>query len=133
MRRHLLYLSAVACLGCHERIGPVDGPMATVTIYGLVTTPSGSAAPNVTVAAEAHVNASCANPRMDRATVVTGEMGNYRATLGNWGEEFPVCVNLRVTPATGLYAVDSVQRAPVYMRSVGPDSVRVDIVLRPGA
>ena len=131
-----LCLCTAVCLatGCSETLQPIDGPMASVTVYGVVSQPDGTPAPGVSVLIEARAQVSCANGQMDRDSVVTDAAGGYRAALLNWGSQFSVCVALRVAPdAASGFALDSVQRAPVVMRAANPDSVRVDMQLRPSA
>lgn len=133
MRILCLCLASIIATGCSEALPPtIDGPMSSVMVYGAVSRPDGLPAPGVSVIVEARVQASCANDRVDRDSVVTDAAGHYRAALLNWGTLYTVCVALRVAPgAMSGFATDSVQRAPVLMRAAGSDSVRVDIQLRP--
>jgi hypothetical protein len=105
--------------------------MASATIYGRVTGPSGDGVPGVSVVVEARAM-NCANARVDRDSVVTDGLGMYTATVLNWGEEFTVCAKVRALPAAGL-APDSVERTPVRMHYLDPDSIQVEIVLRSSA
>ena len=115
---------------CGETLKPLDGALATATVMGRVVGPTGEGIAGVRVVVEARVLNSCANARMDRDSVATNELGEFRATVGNWGEEFTVCARVRVSPGP-LFASDSVERIGVRMHHQRPDTVRVDIVLRP--
>jgi hypothetical protein len=118
--------------GCSESPVVVD-PVAQVTVYGQVSRPAGGPAPGVSVVVEARER-SCANHERTVAadSAVSGASGEYRVVLWNFGTAITICVNARVVPPPGTgSAVDSAQRAPVQMRSKDPDSLRVDIVLRP--
>lgn len=125
-----LAVVAVIC-GCETALVPVDGPMASATIYGRVADPSGEAVPGVAVVVEARA-LSCANARLDRDSVVTDDLGMYSATVLNWGEGLTVCARVRVLPQA-VFAQDSVERTAVRMHYLDPDTIRVDIVLRPSA
>lgn len=88
--------------------------------------------PSLVMAIEARAQGSCANPRMDATTASTDDSGHYRATLFNSGTEYTVCVNVHAIPANGSASVaDSLQIVPVVMRSVNPDSIRLDVILQP--
>ena len=131
--RLVLLVPIVATIGaCDKSLGPVDGPMASATIYGRVTGPNGDGVPGVNVVVEAQAMSSCANALMDRDSVVTDGLGMYTATVLTWGEEATVCAKLRVLPQAG-FAPDSVKRTPVRMHYLDPDSIQVDIVLRASA
>lgn len=128
----VLRVAALLGLLSCSATGLIDGPMAAVTVFGTVSLPNGTPAAGVSVIAEARAQASCATGSLDRDSVMTNAAGRYRATLLNWGNQFSVCVALRVVPPEGMaFATDSAQRVPVLMRSSNPDSLRVDIVLRP--
>jgi hypothetical protein len=131
----LLSVSVVpALIGCSSSTvtdiaqRPVDGPMAGVVVYGFVTSPQSRGIAQVSVVVEARVQGACTNPRMTSDSVISDATGRYRALLSNWGTEFTVCVNARVTG--GGIVRDSSQRTPVVLRSASLDSVRLDIPVR---
>lgn len=135
MHRYIGMVALVAVTASCDKdsfVGPVDGPAATLTVYGQVTRADGAGVPSVEMAIEARSQGACTNSRMDVATATTDASGRYRATLFNWGTQYTVCVNVEATPASasGL-AADSLQRSPAVMRSQDPDSIRVDVVLQP--
>ncbi len=126
-------LVAVVCLAActDERYtGPMDGPMAAATVIGRVAGPDGQGMAGVGVVLEAKTLNSCANATMDRDSVVTSETGEFQATVRNWGTEFIVCARVRVFPGAA-FAADSADRPSVRMHSLRPDTVRIDIVMRP--
>lgn len=126
--------AAVASCDKAAVVGPLDGPAATVTVHGQVSRADGVGIPSVAMAIEARAQGSCAGPSMDATTVSTDDSGRYRATLFNWGSEYTVCVNVHAVPANGSgFKGDSLQRFPVIMRSENPDSIRLDVMLQPGA
>ncbi len=57
-----LCLCAIVCLatGCSETLQPIDGPMASVTVYGVVSRPDGTPAPGVNVLIEARAHRALA-------------------------------------------------------------------------
>jgi hypothetical protein len=124
-------ICAILLAACRKPVAPVDGPMAAVTIYGSVTGQEEAGVAGIRIVVEARTQGSCANPPMAKDSTVSDVSGRYRITLLKSGSQFTVCVNAR--GATGSYARDSVQLAPVQMRSQNPDSVRVDFPLRPSA
>lgn len=137
MRRSMASIALFAVVTSCDKaavVGPLDGPAATVTVYGRVSQADGAGIPSVVMAIEARAQVSCAKPSMDATAVTTDDSGRYRATLFNWGSEYTVCVNVQAVPASGSgFNADSLQRFPVIMRSEDPDSVRLDVVLQPGA
>ena len=128
----LALLGLCALVACRDFVRPIDGPLATATILGRVASPNGIGVAGVSVVVEARSQSSCANSRMDRDSVLTDANGEYRATVMNWGLEYTVCGRVRVRPASS-FAADSVDRTPVRMHHLSPDTVRVDIVLQPSA
>jgi len=122
-------LIVLTSAGCGEPTHPVDGPLAGIIVYGDVTDPRGNLAPSVSIEAEALSQGSCSGFHMEQTKVETDVAGRYRVIFTNWGEEFTICVKLRILPPAP-FAMDSLQRSPVVMR-VRFDSVRVDIALRP--
>jgi hypothetical protein len=132
MLRMTLVFVCAWLAACAETLKPVDGPLATATVVGRVVDPSGEGAAGISVVVEARALNSCANARMDRDSVATDQMGGFEATVSNFGEEFTVCARVRVTPGS-MFAADSVERVSVRMHYLTPDTIRVDIALRPSA
>ena len=133
MRLESLIGVCFVVLGIGCRADPlVDGPAATVVVYGRVSASNGAAPPPALMSVTAHVNASCANPVMDAVNAVTSSAGDYRAILFNWGTDYSVCVSVHAAPpAESGFRASSEQLAPVRMRSDRLDSVRVDLELPP--
>ena len=110
---------------------PVDGEVAWIVVYGQVIEPNGSAVAGVRIDVTGLRPSTCDDQMLYPDRVVTDATGRYRATIGNWGTGFTVCVRAAATPpdGSGLLA-DSISMTPVTIRSPASDSLRLDIQIR---
>jgi len=132
MRRVVAVIVAPCLLtGCEGRV--VTDPLAAVTVYGQVSRPDGAGASGVSVLVEQR-NVTCADPGLRVDSLVTDAAGRYGTLLARFGTQYTICVRVRASPPAGSgLAADTVERAPVEMRSRNPDSLRVDFLLQPAA
>jgi hypothetical protein len=138
-RRHLSILLGscgflLALAGCRAD-GLVDGPMAVVVLRGTVTDTLGNPVAAAVVRVAWRPGDTCTGLLASGPASITDGDGRYVAQLGEWGAEFRACVRvIAEPPQLAPLWPDSTVRSGVNLRSVGtPDTVTIDVVLRPSA
>jgi len=131
-----LYISALcgavaALLTCTEVPSPVDGPAASVVIYGQILDPTGLPAANLNVVVRALRPTECQAQMFQPTQSMTDTTGRYRTVFVEWGTEFTVCIRVHSVPPNGSgLASDTIDVTPVKMLVPQGDSVRIDLQLQ---
>lgn len=118
---------AVALAGCDDPV-IIDGDIASVRMYGSVTTAAGAPVPGAVLQFWVFYTPEDGPPY---GTDTTDASGGYRADLTNWGTRFVVdAYVIAVPPESSGLLPDTALREGIVM-GADADSVRVDFVLQP--
>jgi hypothetical protein len=130
----LLLCGSLAAAGCGPAPTIVDGEHAELWVYGEVLNADGTPVREARVRVEARHPEACETPSNVASSTITDAAGRYRTVVGQFGSRFDVCVHVEAIPPEGSGLWPSVASRPdVEMRSVEPDSVRIDIRFSEGS
>ena len=126
----ITFAAAVACTNPNG-LCACDPPLPTAVVYGRVTQPDGAPAGGALV----HVDLSPTGCEkwVDGRDYHTGAEGRYRASAYRIGPESEQCVRLFAEPLvrSAMRGSDTVTISVRFPEGARPDSVRLDLALRP--
>jgi|GEM_PF-5712093 len=124
----LLLLSGSLAAACGPGPIVVDGEHAALWVFGEVRSAEGAPVGGARVQVEARRPEACETSSNVANWTITDAAGRYRTVVGQFGSRFDVCVHVEAIPPESSGLAPSVGRRPAAeMRSVDPDSVRIDL------
>ncbi|HEX2076740.1 MAG TPA: hypothetical protein VHG08_03495 [Longimicrobium sp.] len=127
----ITFAAVVACTSNPLGLCACDPPIPTAVVYGRVTQPDGVPAGGARV----HVDMSPTGCEkwVDGRDYNTDGEGRYRASLYRLGPESEQCVRVFAEPLvrSAMRGSDTVTISVHFPANARPDSVRVDLALRP--